>query len=114
MKIKPYSIKKALERTELHSDTTGRNLWIANKMLKEAIKRGSFSGEDNADIELTFYTSGTCFDDVYQIKTIIDDLSNCYEKEGYSTYIDKLTGASFEIEGYRLTVFWQRGEIKWN
>ena len=106
MNIKPYSIEKALERTKLHPDTTGRNLWVASKMLKKAIKRRSFYGEDYADIELTLYTSGTCFDDIYQIKTVITDLSDCYRKEGYSTYIEELTGASFETEGYRLTVFW--------
>lgn len=106
MNIKPYSIEKALERTKLHPDTTGRNLWIANKMLKKAIKRRSFYGEDNADIELTLYTNGTCFNEVCQIENVINDLSNCYKKEGYSTYIDELAGASFETEGYRLTVFW--------
>lgn len=106
MTIKPYSIKKAMERTDLHSGKIDRNLWIANKMLKEAIKNRSFCGESDADIELTLYTTETNFEDIYQIEDVIDELSNCYEKEGYSTCIRELTGTTLKIEGYRLTVDW--------
>ena len=106
MNIKTYSIKKAIERTNFYSGRIDQNLWIANKMLKESIKRRSFSGENRADVEVTLYTSGVSFDDIYQIETIIDDLADCYKKEGYSTCIEELSGSLFKIEGYRLTVLW--------
>jgi len=106
MKIKPYSYDKALRRSSLMFEKSERNLWVANKRLKEAIKRSSFSGLCHADIELTFYSSDFYFDDIYQIESTMKDLKDVYKEEGYSVSIKKLIGTNLKVEGYRLEVNW--------
>ena len=106
MIIKPYSYDKTLRRSELYYDKSERHIWLANQLLKEAIKKSSFSGLRHADIELTLYSSGFYFDTVDQIDATVRDLKDIYKKEGYGTNIIKITGGWSEVEGYRLEVSW--------
>lgn len=106
MNIKPYSYKKARENTDMFRVKSEYHLWMANEMLRKAIKRSCLSGLDHADIELTLYTNGFNFDDVTQIEVIINDLAVIYFDEGYYTSIKELIGVEFKIEGYRLKVDW--------
>lgn len=106
MNIKPYSYKKARKSTDMFRVKSEYHIWMANEMLRKAIKRSCLSGLDHADIELTLYTSGFNFDDVNQIETTINDLATIYLNEGYYTNIRELIGAEFKIEGYRLRIDW--------
>jgi hypothetical protein len=106
MIIKPYSYDRAVKRTDVMSEKSERNLWMANKLLKAAIEKSSFSGISHTDIELTLYSSGFYFDDIYQIEATIKDLRDAYKKEGYYVSIEKLTGTNLKVEGYRLEVNW--------
>lgn len=106
MNIKPYSYKKARKSTDMFRVKSEYHLWMANEMLKKAIKRSCLSGLDYADIELTLYTSGFNFDDVNQIEVTIKDLADIYFNEGYYTNIKELMGTEFKIEGYRLRINW--------
>jgi len=106
MIIKPYSYDRAVKRTDLMSEKSERNLWIANRLLKAAIERSSFSGVSHTDIELTLYSSGFYFDNIDQIEATIKDLRDIYKEEGYYTSIEELTGTNLRVEGYRLRVDW--------
>ena len=106
MIIKPYSYDKAVRRSELYYEKSERHIWLANQLLKDAIKRSSFSGLRRADIELTLYSSGFYFDTVDQIDVTIRDLKEIYNKEGYGVDIMKVTSGGSMIEGYRLEVNW--------
>lgn len=106
MNIKPYSYKKARKSTDMFRVKSEYHLWMANEMLRKAIKRSCLSGFDHADIELTLYTSGFNFDDVNQIEVTIKDLADIYFNEGYYTNIKELMGAEFKIEGYHLRIDW--------
>lgn len=106
MNIKPYSYKKARKSTDMFRTKSEYNIWMANEMLKKAIKRSCLSGLDHTDIELTLYTNGFNFDDVTQIEVIINDLAVIYFDEGYYTNIKELMGTEFKIEGYRLRINW--------
>ena len=75
-------------------------------MLKDAIKKSSFSGLRHADIELTLYSSGFYFDTVDQIDVTVRDLKEVYKEEGYGVDIMKVTSGGRMIEGYRLEVNW--------
>lgn len=106
MIIKPYSYDKAVKRTNLLFEKSERNLWVANKLLKAAIKKSSFSGLSHTDIELTLYSSGFYFDNINQIEATIKDLRDAYKEEGYYVLIKELTGENLNVEGYRLEVDW--------
>ena len=86
MIIKPYSYDKAVRRSELYYEKSERHIWLANQLLKDAIKRSSFSGLRHADIELTLYSSGFYFDTVDQIDVTIRDLNEIYNKKSQSFY----------------------------
>ena len=106
MIVKPYSYDKAVRRSELYYEKSERHLWLANQLIKDAIKKSSFSGLRCADIELTLYSSGFYFDTVDQIDVTIRDLKEIYNKEGYGVDIMKVTIGGSMIEGYRLEVDW--------
>lgn len=106
MIIKPYSYDKALRRSELYYEKSERHIWLANKLLKTAIKKSSFSGLSHTDIELTLYSSGFYFDNIDQIEATIKDLRDAYKEEGYYVSIEKLIGENLNVEGYRLEVDW--------
>lgn len=106
MIVKPYSYDKAVRRSELYYEKSERHIWLANQLLKDAIKKSSFSGLRRADIELTLYSSGFCFDTVNQIDVTLRDLKDIYNKEGYGVDIMKITSGRCEVEGYRLEVNW--------
>lgn len=106
MIIKPYPYDKALRRSELFYEKSERHIWLANQLLKEAIKKSSFSGLYHADIELTLYSSGFFFDNIDQIWVTVSDLETFYHDEGYSTSFIPLKNGTGEIEGYRLEVGW--------
>lgn len=106
MIIKPYSYDRAVKRTDLMAEKSERNLWMANRLLKAAIERSSFSGISHTYIELTLYSSGFYFDNIDQIEATIKDLRDIYKEEGYYASIEKLTGENLRIEGYRLEVDW--------
>lgn len=106
MIVKPYSYDKAVKRSELYYEKSERHIWLANQLLKEAIKKSSFSGLRHADIELTLYSSGFYFDTVDQIDVTARDLKEVYKEEGYGVDIMKITSGRRETEGYRLEVYW--------
>lgn len=106
MIVKPYSYDKAVRRSELYYEKSERHIWLANQLLKEAIKKSSFSGLRHADIELTLYSGGFYFDTVDQIDVTIRDLKEVYNEEGYGVIITEITGGRLEVEGYRLEVNW--------
>ena len=106
MKITPYPYNKAVERTQLYEYPSERNLWLANKILKKAIKRSSFSGLRHTDIEITLYSSGFEFDNEGQIYATVTDLKDMYDKVGYVARIRELTNGWRQINGYRLEVTW--------
>lgn len=106
MIVKPYSYDKAVRRSELYYEKSERHIWLANQLLKDAIKKNSFSGLRHADIELTLYSSGFYFDTVDQIDVTLRDLKEVYKEEGYGVDIMKVTSGGCEIEGYRLEVNW--------
>jgi hypothetical protein len=106
MIIKPYSYDKAVRRSELYREASERHIWLANQLLKEAIKRSSFSGLYHADIELTLYSSGFFFDSVDQIDVTVRDLREVYHEEGYSIVITEITDGQLKVQGYRLEVNW--------
>lgn len=106
MIVKPYSYDKAVRRSELYYEKSERHIWLANQLLKEVIKRNSFSGLRHADIELTLFSGGFSFDSVDQIDVTIRDLKEVYNEEGYGVNIMKITSGRCEIEGYRLEVKW--------
>lgn len=106
MIVKPYSYDKAVRRSELYYEKSERHIWLANQLLKEAIKKSSFSGLRHADIELTLYSSGFYFDTVSQIDVTVRDLQEVYKEEGYGVDIIKITSGRRETEGYRLEVYW--------
>ena len=106
MIVKPYPYNIAVKCSELYYERSERHIWLANQVLKDAIKKSSFSGFRSADIELTLYSSGFYFDTVDQIDVTVRDLKDIYKKEGYGTDIMKITSGGLEIEGYRLEVNW--------
>lgn len=106
MIVKPYSYDKAVRRSELYEEASERQIWLANQLLKEAIKRSSFSGLRHADIELTLYSSGFDFDTVDQIDVTIRDLKDVYNDEGYGVILTEITGEQLKVQGYRLEVNW--------
>lgn len=106
MIVKPYSYDKAVRRSELYYEKSERHIWLANQLLKDAIKKSSFSGLRHADIELTLYSSGFYFDTVDQIDVTVRDLKEVYKEEGYGVDIMKVTSGGRMIEGYRLEVSW--------
>lgn len=106
MIVKPYSYDKAVRRSELYYKKSERHIWLANQLLKDAIKKSSFSGLRHADIELTLYSSGFYFDTVDQIDVTLRDLKEIYNEDGYGVDIMKVTSGGREIEGYRLEVNW--------
>lgn len=109
MIVKPYSYDKAVRRSELYSEASERDIWLANQLLKDAIKKSSFSGFRSADIELTLYSSGFCFDTVDQIDVTVRDLKEVYHEEGYGVIITEIKGfvnERSEVAGYRLEVRW--------
>lgn len=107
MIVKPYSYDKAVRRSELYNEASERHIWLANQLLKDAIKKSSFSGFRHADIELTLYSSGFLFDNINQIWVTTSDLEQFYHEEGYGTsFIPLKNGLTGKIEGYRLEVNW--------
>lgn len=106
MIVKPYSYDKAVRRSELYYEKSERHIWLANQLLKEAIKRSSFSGLRHADIELTLFSGGFSFDSIDQIDVTIRDLKEVYKEEGYGVVITEVTGRQLKLEGYRLEVNW--------
>jgi len=106
MIVKPYSYDKAARRSALYEEASERHIWLANQLLKESIKRSSFSGLRHADIELTLYSNGFFFDNIDQIWVTATDLEQFYQKEGYNTILIPLKNGIREIEGYRLEVNW--------
>ena len=106
MIVKPYSYDKAVRRSELYYEKSERHIWLANQLLKEAIKRNSFSGLCHADIELTLFSGGFSFDSVDQIDVTIRDLKEVYNEEGYGVVITEVTDGQLEVQGYRLEVNW--------
>ena len=106
MIVKPYSYDKAVRRSELYYEKSERHIWLANQLLKEAIKKSSFSGLRHVDIELTLYSSGFYFDTIDQIDVTVRDLKEVYNEEGYGVIITEITGGRNEVEGYRLEVRW--------
>lgn len=106
MIVKPYSYDKAVRRSELYEEASERHIWLANQLLKEAIKKSSFSGLRHADIELTLYSGGFYFDTVDQIYVTITDLKDIYNKEGYGVILTEVTGGQLGVQGYRLEVNW--------
>lgn len=106
MIVKPYSYYKAARRSSLYEEASERQIWLANQLLKESIKRSSFSGLRHADIELTLYSNGFFFNSVDQIDVTTRDLEEVYQKEGYNTILIPLKNGIGKIEGYRLEVNW--------
>lgn len=106
MIVKPYSYDKAVRRSELYYEKSERHIWLANQLLKEAIKRSSFSGLRHADIELTLFSGGFSFDSIDQIDVTIRDLKEVYKEEGYGVVITEVTDGQLEVQGYRLEVNW--------
>lgn len=106
MIVKPYSYDKAVGRSELYYEKSERHIWLANQLLKEAIKRNSFSGLRHADIELTLFSGGFSFDSVDQIDVTVRDLKEVYNEEGYGVVITEVIGRQLKVEGYRLEVNW--------
>lgn len=106
MIIKPYSYDQAVRRSELYYEKSERHIWLANQLLKDTIKRSSFSGIRHAYIELTLYSGGFYFDNIDQIESTIKDLRDVYKEEGYGVVITEITGGQLKVEGYRLEVDW--------
>ena len=96
---KPFNIGRARERTQHYADQSERDIWIYNEKLKHEIEQCSFSGMNEATVDITlpkFNESGS----------IVNKLSDMYIKEGYDIRVDRLVNGLDTFTGYRFTVIW--------
>lgn len=96
---KPFNIGRARERTCHYADQSERDLWIYNEKLKHEIEQCSFSGMNEATVDITLSKDN-------ESTSITNELSSMYIKEGYNVKIDRLINGLDTFSGYRLTVSW--------